>query len=115
VVPDDQATPRELVFVVDNSGSMSGVPIDTAKQLMRHSLAGLRSDDMFNVLRFSESASGLSSTLLPANAHNINIGLDYVDAMSGMGGTHMSAGIHAALDMPREPGRMRMVLFLTDG
>jgi Ca-activated chloride channel family protein len=114
-VPDEQAMPRELVFVVDTSGSMEGLPLDTAKQLMRHALGDMRPDDMFNVLRFDETASGLSSTMLPATSGNIEKGLAYVDAMNGMNGTNMLDGIHAALDLPREPGRMRMVLFLTDG
>ncbi|HLT38177.1 MAG TPA: TonB family protein [Enhygromyxa sp.] len=115
LVPDEQAVPRELVFVVDNSGSMGGVPIDTAKAFMRRALAGLRADDTFTVLRFSESASGLSTTLLPAVEHNIEKGLQYVDAMHGMGGTEMTAGIRAALDLPHEPDRVRIVMFLTDG
>ncbi|HVI03861.1 MAG TPA: VIT domain-containing protein, partial [Enhygromyxa sp.] len=115
LVPDEQAMPRELVFVVDNSGSMDGVPIATAKQLMRRALAGLRPDDTFTVLRFSDSASGLSNTLLPAHEHNVALGLEFVEAMYGEGGTEMSAGIRAALELPRERERMRIVLFLTDG
>jgi Ca-activated chloride channel family protein len=115
VVPDEQAMPRELVFVLDTSGSMNGLPLDTSKQLMRHALADLRPDDMFNVLRFDELASGLSSTMLPATPGNIEKGIAYVDQLSGGGGTHMLAGIEAALELPRERDRMRMVLFLTDG
>jgi Ca-activated chloride channel family protein len=114
-VTDEQAMPRELVFVVDTSGSMSGLPIDTAKGLMRHALGDMRPDDMFNVLRFDEAVSGLASGMLPATADNVQKGLAYVDEMHGMGGTHMLAGIEAALDLPHEPDRMRMVLFLTDG
>jgi Ca-activated chloride channel family protein len=115
VVPDEQATARELVFVVDTSGSMSGLPLDTAKKLMRHALGDLRPDDMFNVLRFDETASGLSSTMLPATPGNIEKGIAYVGQMEGMNGTNMLDGIQAALDLPRERDRMRMVLFLTDG
>jgi Ca-activated chloride channel family protein len=115
LVPDDDAVPRELVFVVDTSGSMSGVPLDTAKALMRRALAGLRPDDTFTVLNFSDSVASLSNSLLPASKSNLEKGLTYVDAMNGDGGTVMSAGIEAALDLPREPERMRIVLFLTDG
>ncbi|MCA9701640.1 MAG: VWA domain-containing protein, partial [Myxococcales bacterium] len=114
-VADADALPRELVFVVDNSGSMSGIPIDTAKALMQRALSGLRDDDLFTVLRFSESASGLSETMLPATAANIAAGRDYVTAMEGMGGTEMTEGIRAALSLPHEPDRMRIVMFLTDG
>jgi Ca-activated chloride channel family protein len=115
VVPDDEALRRELVFVVDTSGSMDGVPIATAKSAMRRALAQMRPDDAFAVLRFSESASALSDTLLPATPANIERGLEYVAAMQGEGGTHMRAGIEAALALPHDPDRVRMVLFLTDG
>lgn len=115
LVPDEQATPRELVFVLDTSGSMSGLPLDTAKQLMRHALADMRPDDTFNVLRFDDVASGLWSTMLPATKDNVEKGVAYVNALEGSGGTHMLHGIEAALELPRDPDRMRMVLFLTDG
>ena len=114
-VADADAVPRELVFVVDNSGSMGGKPMDTAKALMDRALVGMRPDDTFNVLRFSEEASGLSELLLPANADNLERGRDYVRAMNGMGGTHMVAGIEAALGLPHAEDRMRIVMFLTDG
>jgi Ca-activated chloride channel family protein len=115
LLPNEELVPRELVFVVDTSGSMSGEPIELAKTLMRRALAGLRPDDAFTVLNFSDSVAGLSDTLLPADERNIAKGLAHVDDMVGAGGTWMTAGIHAALDLPREPGRMRVVLFLTDG
>ncbi len=109
------AVGRELVFVVDNSGSMAGMPIDTAKAATRRALSKLRPEDAFTVLRFSESASGLSTTLLPASPENIARGIEYVTAMQGEGGTDMSAGIEAALAVPHDPDRLRMVLFMTDG
>ncbi|EDM79808.1 von Willebrand factor, type A [Plesiocystis pacifica SIR-1] len=114
-VADEQAVARELVFVVDNSGSMGGLPMDTAKGLMRKALKDIRPDDTFTVLRFSESASGLSNKLLPATQDNIEAGVDYVDAMQGMGGTQMTEGIKAALRVPHDPDRLRVVMFLTDG
>jgi len=115
VVRDEDALARELIFVVDNSGSMGGKPMDTAKALMQAALAGMRPGDSFNVLRFSEAASGLSPTPLPATADNVDAGQAYVRDMQGRGGTHMLAGIEAALGMAHEDGRMRIVMFLTDG
>lgn len=115
LVLEDAAIGRELVFVVDNSGSMGGLPIATAKAAMHRALEQMRPDDAFNVLRFSESASGLSRELLPATKANIERGLAYVDAMEGEGGTDMRAGIEAALALPHDPDRVRMVMFMTDG
>jgi Ca-activated chloride channel family protein len=112
---DDQVVPRELVFVVDNSCSMSGVPMDMAKQAMHKALSNLRPSDSFQVLKFSESASALSPTSLAATPANIRRGREFVDAMAGMGGTHMLAGIEAALDAPDDGDRQRIVCFMTDG
>lgn len=112
---DEQIVPRELIFVVDNSGSMSGLPMDMAKDAMRTALQGMLPGDSFQVIRFSESASALSDRPLPATPENIERGLAYVDAMQGMGGTHMLAGIEASLDYPQDAERQRIVCFMTDG
>lgn len=114
-VDPDEVVPRDLIFVVDNSGSMSGTPIQTAKAVMREAIASMNPDDRFTVLRFSEKASALSRGLLTNTEANRQRGLDYVDAMQGMGGTHMEAGIEAALKLGQSKGRVPMVLLLTDG
>jgi Ca-activated chloride channel family protein len=111
----DEVMPRDLIFVVDNSGSMSGTPIQTAKAVMREAIASMNPNDRFTVLRFSEKASALSRGLLTNTEANRKRGLDYVEAMQGMGGTHMEAGIEAALKLAQSKGRVPMVLLLTDG
>jgi Ca-activated chloride channel family protein len=111
----DQIRPRELVFVVDNSGSMSGRPMEAAKNLMRLALKEMRPNDAFKILRFSERASSLSPHALNATEENVRKGLAYVDAMRGMGGTMMIEGVKAALDPEPSQDRVRFVLFLTDG
>ena len=85
--------PRELVFVLDTSGSMSGRPIDTAKATMREFIGKLGPDDAFQVIRFSESASSLGAAPLTNTPRNIARALDY----------------------PYTDGRTRYVAFLTDG
>jgi Ca-activated chloride channel family protein len=106
---------RELVFVVDASGSMMGEPMDVAKATMRRFITGLRPDDAFQVLRFSDAASGLGEELLPVDDESVARALAYVDALEGEGGTSMTAGVQAALGLPRRSDRVRMVVFLTDG
>ncbi|NJK32720.1 MAG: AgmX/PglI C-terminal domain-containing protein, partial [Deltaproteobacteria bacterium] len=90
-------------------------PLDTAKALMEKALSQLRPDDAFMVLDFAESSSSLAPELLLATKDNVAAGLNYVAGMSGRGGTNMQAGIEAALDLPGDPKKMRIVLFLTDG
>ncbi len=114
-VDDSEVVPRELIFVVDNSGSMSGVPLDMAKAAMREALANLRPHDTFQVLRFSETASKMSPEPLRATPANLRRAHDYVDSFSGMGGTHMLAGIEAALGYGPSDERERIVCLMTDG
>jgi len=111
----EQVTAKELVFVVDCSGSMGGEPIAKAKQAMRAAVAGMNPGDSFQIIRFSERASSLSDAPLPNTPENVRRGLSFINNLNGNGGTMMIEGIKAALDMPRDPRRRRMVLFMTDG
>jgi Ca-activated chloride channel family protein len=111
----DEAVPKEMVFVLDCSGSMSGNPMAASKRLMKRFIAGMNPDDSFQVIRFSESASSLSPAPLENTAANRARGLAYVDALRGAGGTMMIEGIRTALDFKPDPDRQRMVFFLTDG
>lgn len=113
--PAAQLTPRELVFVLDCSGSMYGIPMDTSKRFMRQALAKLRPSDYFRIIRFSHTASGFAEKPLPANPENIKQGIAYVDRLVGQGGTEMTTGIRAALDTRPPAGALRIVVFLTDG
>ncbi|MBV1859292.1 MAG: AgmX/PglI C-terminal domain-containing protein, partial [Nannocystaceae bacterium] len=111
----DEAVPRDLIFVVDNSGSMGGKPMETAKAVMRKAIASMGPEDRFTVLRFSEGTSKLSPGLLNNTLSHRRRGLKYVEQMHGMGGTHMRAGIEAALGLAQSSDRVPMVLLLTDG
>lgn len=108
-------TPKEMVFVLDCSGSMSGAPIEQAKALVRHALGNLNPDDTFQIMNFSMSASGLATRALSNTPGNVQRGLAYLDTLRGEGGTEMITGIRAALSPERDPERVRVVLFLTDG
>jgi Ca-activated chloride channel homolog len=110
-----EVTPKEMIFVVDCSGSMSGAPMAKAKEAMRRSIAGMNPNDSFQIIRFSSSASKFSPRPIPNTPGNIQKALSYIDAMAGSGGTMMIEGIKAALDYPADPARLRIVLFMTDG
>jgi Ca-activated chloride channel family protein len=112
---DDQIRPREMVFVLDCSGSMSGLPIEASKAFMREALSRLRPRDTFRVIRFSDSATEFSRTPLAATPANVRAGIRYTDSLDGSGGTMMTSGIRQALDVPVPDGALRIVTFLTDG
>jgi Ca-activated chloride channel family protein len=110
-----EITAKEMFFVVDNSGSMNGQPMEASKALVRKAIREMNPNDTFQILRFSENASGMAQRPLANTPENVKRGLQYIDRMRGMGGTNMIEGIKAALDAPRDPKRIRIVLFLTDG
>jgi Ca-activated chloride channel family protein len=101
----DKITPKEMVFVVDGSGSMRGLPMGKVKEAMRHSLKNLNPDDTFQIIRFSNRAETFSSMPVPATEANIQRGLGYIESLSGRGGTIMLEGVRAALTPPKDPER----------
>ena len=107
--------PKEIFFVVDNSGSMSGQPMEVAKETVRQFVRGMNPDDSFQIMRFSETASSMSSEPMENTAANVRRGIDYINSMSGMGGTMMIEGVRACVGYPEDPERMRYIIFLTDG
>jgi Ca-activated chloride channel homolog len=107
-------TPKELIFVLDTSGSMSGEPIAITKRAMRHALQNLNAHDTFQILRFNEGVSGMSRLPLPATPEAIRAGISYVNGLDASGGTEMVSPLRAALAYPAT-GRLRIVVLMTDG
>jgi Ca-activated chloride channel homolog len=108
-------TPREVVFVVDTSGSMAGAPLEAARAVMRQVVLGLRPTDTLRLITFSDAASELSSTPLPATAESRARAIQAINALRAGGGTEMRAGVEQAFRPSVPEGSLRLVLFLTDG
>jgi Ca-activated chloride channel family protein len=107
--------PKEIFFVVDASGSMSGSPLNQVKDAMRYAIKNLNPDDTFQIIRFSESSSSLSEHSLTNTKDNRRRALKYVDELAADGGTEMINGVRAALDHADEHHKLRVVCFMTDG
>jgi Ca-activated chloride channel family protein len=107
--------PMEMIFVLDTSGSMSGKPIEKAKDAVSRALRQLQPGDTFQIIRFANETTQLGPQPIPATAENIRRGLEYVQNLSGAGGTEMIEGVRAALNFAHDPERFRLVSFMTDG
>lgn len=114
-VADDEATPKELVFVLDTSGSMNGHPIEKAKTCMELAMAALRPRDTFNLITFSGEAHVLFPQPVPATAENIAVARACLRDQHGAGGTEMMSAIRAALEPSDAQDHVRIVCFMTDG
>ena len=107
--------PREMIFIVDTSGSMHGVSIAQAKQAVMRSLEGLNANDRFNVIEFNSYTKGLFGESLPANGLNLSSARSFVRGLQANGGTEMRPALELALrTRPRET-HLRQVVFITDG
>ncbi|WP_342151023.1 marine proteobacterial sortase target protein [Methylorubrum sp. SB2] len=111
------ALPRDVVFVIDNSGSMGGASIRQAKASLLAGLDRLRPGDRFNVIRFDHTYDALFSDTVTADESHLATARNFVAGLEASGGTEMLAPLKAALQdaHPDETGRLRQVVFLTDG
>lgn len=112
---DEDIVQREMVFVLDCSGSMHGQPMDASKAYMRYALKNLRRTDKFRIIRFSDQASEYTTEPQEATDANVEEAIAYVNGLNGYGGTEMTSGIKQALDAPVPDDTVRLVTFLTDG
>ena len=111
----EDVTPKELVFVLDTSGSMSGFPIEKAKESMKLALDGLYPTDTFNLITFAGDTRILFPQPVPATPANLKKAQAFLADRSGEGGTEMMKAIKAALDASDSQDHVRIVCFMTDG
>jgi Ca-activated chloride channel family protein len=111
----DQHVPREMVFVMDVSGSMGGTSIRQARKALSFALKRLKPADRFNIITFNSLTDKLFNRAQPATAHYIDKALDYVEGLKADGGTEIEPAILEALDGRINLDRIRQVVFLTDG
>lgn len=107
--------PREYIFVLDVSGSMSGFPLDTAKELMKNLISDLRTTDTFNLILFSGTSYQMSASSLPATKENISKAVRLISEQSGAGGTELSCALEDALAIPAASDTSRNIVIITDG
>jgi Ca-activated chloride channel family protein len=113
---EQKPLPREVVFVIDNSGSMGGTSIAQAKAGLLYALSRLQPGDRFNVIRFDHTLGMLFADEVPADSEHLTQAKDFVTALQAAGGTEMIPPMRAALtDHHADGNSVRQVIFLTDG
>ncbi|KQM20389.1 marine proteobacterial sortase target protein [Novosphingobium sp. Leaf2] len=112
--------PREMVFVIDNSGSMGGASMEEAKASLLHALGTLRPQDHFNIIRFDDTMTRVFERSVPATPDRIATARQFASALQAQGGTEMLPALKAALadaaaSGGSDPDTLRQIVFLTDG
>ncbi|MEQ8997429.1 MAG: VIT domain-containing protein [Coleofasciculus sp. B1-GNL1-01] len=112
----DEIVPKDVVFLMDTSGSQRGEPLLKSQELMRRFINGLNPDDTFTIIDFSNTTTQLSPRPLANTAQNRTQALNYINGLQANGGTELMNGIRAVLNFPPSaPNRLRSVVLLTDG
>jgi Ca-activated chloride channel family protein len=115
--PAGSVPPREMVFVIDNSGSMGGQSMDEAKASLLYALDTLRPQDRFNIIRFDDTMTRLFDQSVSATPEQIALARRFTEGLEADGGTEMLPALVAALEDngPTDDQSVRQVVFLTDG
>lgn len=115
VEKEQVSLPREVVFILDVSGSMAGPSIIQAKAALKKALDGLRPRDRFTIISFSSTAHTLFASSRMATYDNLAQAREYLAGLHAGGGTEMSSALRLALNGQERADRIRQVVFLTDG
>ncbi|MGB3492958.1 MAG: VIT domain-containing protein [Elainellaceae cyanobacterium] len=112
----DEIVPKDVVFLMDTSGSQRGEPLAKSQELMRRMIDGLNPDDTFTIIDFANTATRLSEQPLANTAANRQRAIAYVNALTAEGGTELLNGMREVMRFPpANRGRLRSVVLLTDG
>ena len=107
--------PREMLFIIDTSGSMGGTSIVQARKALKLGLNRLGPEDSFNITRFSNNYTQLFTAPRRASSENIREALNYVDNLHAGGGTMMYPVLDNSLSIQADKERLRQIIFITDG
>jgi Ca-activated chloride channel family protein len=112
----NQIVPKDVVFLMDTSGSQQGEPLAKSKELMRRFIKGLNPQDTFTIIDFANTTQALSLIPLANTSENRDKALNYIEKLEAKGGTELLNGIQAVMKFPAaESGRLRSVVLITDG
>ena len=115
-VSTSSVIPRDLVLVLDTSGSMVGVKMDQARKALKRCLDTLNPQDRFAVLNFSTTVSKYRDNLVPFSSEHVEHAKKWVDDLRAAGGTAIQDALNSALDMrEKDDSRTFTVVFFTDG
>ncbi len=106
---------RDVIYIIDTSGSMGGNSILQAKQSLSLALQRLKSGDRFNVIEFNSTHRSLFNQSQTLTDHTRQQALEFVHKLNAGGGTHMVPALDSALSSPIAETHLRQVVFITDG
>jgi Ca-activated chloride channel family protein len=115
-LPKEYQVPRDMVLVLDTSGSMRGPKMEQARKALKYCLDNLGPKDRFGLMNFATTVTRYEERLLPANSDEVTKAKKWVDDLEATGGTAINDALTSALDLrTSDEGRSFTVVFFTDG
>ncbi len=120
VIPPQQelqnkTLPREIVFVIDSSGSMQGEAMRQAKASLTKALTYLSNQDKFNIIEFDDKLATLYKNSQNVTSRSIQDAKKFIDNMTADGGTEIKPALDLSLKNDAGDGFLKQIIFLTDG
>jgi Ca-activated chloride channel family protein len=112
----EQQVPRDMVLVLDTSGSMRGKRMVQARNALKYCLKNMQKHDRFAIINFATSVTKYTEKLLPATTDQLSEATKWVDGLEATGGTAINDALLAALEFrSSDAGRPFTIVFFTDG
>lgn len=112
----DHVIPKDICFVMDVSGSMSGEKMAQAQKSLKFCLSNLNKEDRFNLISFSTESRPFKDKLVSAGSDNVAAAKKHVDDLKAIGGTNINDALLDALKMATgDAKRPYLIVFMTDG
>ena len=112
---EDLAIPRDVVFVIDKSGSMRRGKFEQAREALLYSIRALGEEERFGLVAFSSTVRLFESRLLPATEANVVKAESFLEELEVIGGTDINRGLKEGLDLFESSDALKIMVFLTDG
>ena len=106
---------REVIFIIDTSGSMHGQALSAAKDALLFGLTQISPQDKFNIIEFNTNATALFPHSIIAQANNVDKAIDFIDKLNANGGTNMMPALNLALQDKVDKNYLKQIIFITDG
>jgi Ca-activated chloride channel family protein len=106
---------KDVTFIIDVSGSMSGDKIEQARKALLYCVNNLNENDQFEIIRFSTEAYALFNKLEPVNKTNRSKAKEFINDLKAIGGTNIEEAFQLAFKNSVKSTQPHFVIFLTDG
>ncbi len=114
-VTPETVAPKEMIFLIDCSGSQNGLPLAKAKETLTYIVDHMNPNDSFQIISFNNRSESLFTKPTQNSAEMRREAKHYIDALQARGGTWMAPAVEAVFNQPTDKNRLRIVTFMTDG